>query len=330
MLNKNVSSLSGEVYTNPRWFEKYARTDGIHFKASKAGSSVNIFTTSSYTGLTNSNLKVYINGTLTTQNYYSLTFSAGDDVLIKLLYDNQPYAAYFPPLSTSFGAYVKEMVEPLPLLKTDYYSPVYSLQKLFYSATYLKTVPEKVLWNNPQVSDFSYLFSGCTALTSVPEKLFSHSSNAQTLAYAFQSTSSLKEIPERLFKGLDSVTTIAYIFNASKISKIPNGIFEDMCHLCDATYAFYQCTAINALPEKIFSDVIKTKSTSISFNYIFCGCTGLVSADGKVFNFCIDKPDGYVDTINFKVYFQYIFDISKNKDRNLNNHFYSIYISVCI
>lgn len=308
MLNKNVSSLSGEVYTNPRWFEKYARTNGIHFKASQAGSSVNIFTTSSYAGLNNANLKVYINGALTSLSYYSLTFSAGDDVLIKLLYDNQPYAAYFPPLSTSFGAYVKEMVEPLPLLKTDYYSPVYSFASLFQGATALKTVPEKVLWNNPQVSDFSYLFSGCTALTSVPEKLFSHSSNARTLAYAFQTTSALKSIPNGLFRGLDSVTAVDYIFQQSKIAKIPEGIFKDMSHLATATYAFANCTAVTSLPDQIFARKIKTNTATISFKYLFSGCTGLTSATGKSLNFDVSKLDGYASTVNYEIRFDYVFN----------------------
>ena len=183
----------------------------IHFVASTNFSNVNFFQniTNADSGYDFSNLKVYINGELTSQLANSISANANDDVIIRATDDHYPWFG-----STSAGGIdcIKSIEEPFPLMHQANGNPITSLSRCFYNCSSLTSIAQGLLDNNTQVTDFSYCFHNCSSLTSIPVGLFDNNPQVTNFSMCFQACSSLTSIPAGLFDKNTQVTNFSWCF----------------------------------------------------------------------------------------------------------------------
>ena len=117
-------------------------------------------------------------------------------------------------------------------------------------------------------------FTNCKALKSIPENLFANCPEVTTFAGAFTNCVSLESIPENLFANCPEVTTFANTFNnCESLESIPENLFAKNPKVTNFTAAFYSCSVLFKIPENIFANCPKVTSFSRTFE----GCMILTS-----------------------------------------------------
>lgn len=151
---------------------------------------------------------------------------------------------------------------------------VTNMSKLFYACTSLKSVPATLFAKNVKVTNFSNLFYGCTALESIPEGLFSTNTAASNFSYAFVGCQNVKSIPADLFAKCTVATNFSYAFQATAIEAIPEDLFSHVPSnntSVNFNYCFAECVSLKSIPTGLFD----TAKKASSFNYCFAACTAL-------------------------------------------------------
>lgn len=274
----------------------------LSFRAAKAGSNVNLFKTSNYSGSTVSSTyhpasaySVYINDVLTDQTFTSLTFAAGDVVTI-----SRSNGGKFPAVCFALSNCVSEILAPLPPFTEvpllGGHQPCTTLHGLFANCTNLTSLREDLFLNNPQILSLPGFCHKCTGLTSIPENIFSYTPNITTIQSNgwFGGCTGLTEIPENLFAPLTKLETILYgqstttyshgmMFTSSTyyglfhgctgLTKIPDNLFAHNTKLKTAQGMFAECTGLTEIPVNLFAN--NTELTDISG--AFFGCTGVTN-----------------------------------------------------
>ena len=121
------------------------------------------------------------------------------------------------------------------------------------------------------LTDFSDAFYGCLALKSIPENLFANNPEVADFACTFWNCKALTEIPENLFANCPKVTDFSYIFAATSISSIPENLFANNLEVTDFTGTFLGCLKLEQIPNKLFDNNRKIKV----FSGLFSNCTSL-------------------------------------------------------
>lgn len=279
----------------------------ISFITSKAGNSINFFQYGGSTLPPTSDFAVYINGQKTNQNYTSLTFNSDDCISIVLTNESSYYPYFKPNVNNTASSldYIKEILEPLPLMKLNSTTEVIDFQHCFYccsslqkipdklfknnpnanqfiatlAATGIKTIPENTFAFNPHIYTFNSCFYNCPNLESIPEKLFVNNLESTVFQYCFYVCPSLKTIPENLFANNTKAEYFGYCFcNCPSLQSIPERLFANNPKVIDFQHCFYQCISIKSVPENLFAN----NPNAVIFLAVLAN-TGISSIPEKLF-----------------------------------------------
>lgn len=131
------------------------------------------------------NYTVYINNTKTNQQLDVITYNEDDEVAI--IADK---SVMFPTfhISAYYTFYVKHIKSALPTIADTfdgYPKPTKRFARLFYECELLKSIPENLFVNNPDVTNFDRAFYWCESLESIPENLFvnNHATNNEIMIF---------------------------------------------------------------------------------------------------------------------------------------------------
>lgn len=183
------------------------------FITSKAGSNINFFQYGGSSLPSTSYFAVYINNKKTTQRYNALTFSANDRIQI-VLTNKSSYYPYFKPNVNNTASsldYIKEILEPLPLMKINSSTVVTDFQHCFYCCSTLQRIPDNLFKNNPNANCFLAVLAA-TGIRHIPDSIFAFNPHAYTFRLCLENVltniltcdilSSLMEFPyKRRFYG---------------------------------------------------------------------------------------------------------------------------------
>ena len=250
----------------------------IHFIASRNIKNIDFFPNDSDYDF--SNLQVHINGELTDQVANSITASAGDDIKIVSLSKSYPF--FYPRQKN----YIASIEEPLPFMDNTDFS------YYFYYCTSLKSIPENLFINNPQITTFYYCFSSCSSLNSIPQGLFANNPNVTSFSYCFYYCG-LTSIPQGLFDNNPNVTDFSYCFRyCDSVKSIPQGLFDNNPNVTSFSYCFSDCNQLTSIPQGLFDN--NTLVTDFSDCFRFCASLTFI-------------PDGLFDNNTLVTDFSYCF-----------------------
>lgn len=157
---------------------------------------------------------------------------------------------------------------------------LYLFQSTFRGCSALKSIPENLFANCPNVTDFSRTFNGCSALIEIPENLFANCPAVSKFYETFRGCSALKSIPERLFANCPNVTTFGSTFyGCSALKSIPENLFANNPAVTDFGYTFWDCTKLTSIPKGLFAN----NPAVTSFGSIFSYCSALIEIPEGLF-----------------------------------------------
>lgn len=121
-------------------------------------------------------------------------------------------------------------------------SPIRRLRKFAFSHSGLTTVPEKLLANAVDETDFSGIFANNANMTSVPANIFRYNTKAEIFDNAF-SYCGITAIPSGLFAYNTKAQSFAATFyGAIKYSSIPSNIYANQTGITNLDSCFYHQT----------------------------------------------------------------------------------------
>ena len=157
---------------------------------------------------------------------------------------------------------------------------LYLFQSTFRGCSALKSIPENLFANCPNVTDFSRTFNGCSALIEIPENLFANCPAVSKFYETFRGCSALKSIPERLFANCPNVTSFDGTFQScSALTEIPENLFANNQKVTNFSFTFYRCSALKSIPERLFANCPNVTT----FGSTFYGCSALKSIPENLF-----------------------------------------------
>ena len=162
----------------------------------------------------------------------------------------------------------------------------------FQSCSALESIPEKLFANNPKVTKFGFLVLGtfihCSSLTSIPENLFANCPKATDFSSTFYGCKALKSIPEQLFTNNPAVTSFASTFSAcSSLKSIPAGLFDNNRMVTTFSGTFHACDALTEIPENLFAN----NPAVTDFSTTFYRCEALTVIPENLFANCPKATD---------------------------------------
>ena len=162
----------------------------------------------------------------------------------------------------------------------------------FQSCSALESIPEKLFANNPKVTKFGFLVLGtfihCSSLTSIPENLFANCPKATDFSSTFYGCKALKSIPEQLFTNNPAVTSFASTFSAcSSLKSIPAGLFDNNRMVTTFSGTFHACDALTVIPENLFAN----NPAVTDFSTTFYRCEALTVIPENLFANCPKATD---------------------------------------
>lgn len=249
----------------------------IHFITSASGSNINFFRESE--NVKQSDYYVVINGVRTTQNIDSISFSAGDDIIIQR---KRRFVKYplFRPGSVDYSLkpldYILELLETLPPLYRSG-SDNTSYASLFSGCTTLRRVPDILFHPSEYTTTINGIFRGCTALISVSGDLFKNLPRLKIAGHAF-SFSGLRTIPNSLFKFAPDLESLYSTFANTQIEEIPEDLFLHNSNIIDVSNIFSYCKLLTRIPEKLFHNCSNITNIARAFEY-----TDIIEIPSKFF-----------------------------------------------
>ena len=260
------------------------------FTTAADGTDVDFFGRSPQTEKPDASLfDVYVDGTLSGQSLYSLTFTGGQQIEIRARSAGQWYPVFFPG-GTLAGYYdenndyayvtydaaaqldlVASIDDALPEMRWAEGTPL-------TAASYSALLPDDFSgWNQPY-TDFVGMFKNCTALTSIPENLFANNPQVTDFSYAFFHCTGLTAIPAGLFDNCTNVTAFSDTFSyCSGLTAIPTGLFDNNTAVMSFNRTFDRCSGLTTVPSTLF-DVQSTTGKVTNVNYCFYGDKAITSA----------------------------------------------------
>ena len=249
MFNKALLMAYGKVVDDPRYT--------LSFVASKDGGGINFFSDVSSTRHPDDAFTVKINGKKTDQNYCSLSFASGDEVVITC---DKEFS--FPTFVASNNNYFST-VSPLPFMTDRYGAAKKNAGSMFKNCSDLTSVPENLFANNTEISGFNNSFSYCSGLTTIPENLFANNTKATTFEYTLSSCSNLTSVPENLFANNTEVTEFYGTFaGCTGLTSVPENLFANNTKATNFTYLFNVCSNLTSVPENLFAN--NTEATNFT------------------------------------------------------------------
>lgn len=248
----------------------------LKFTAAAAADSVNFFRYPRQIEFPDADLfEVYINGTLTDQSLYALTFAEGDHVEVKAKNSCVWFPAFWPGyiyLSPPSGE--ESYLNALDVL----YSIDAPLPKLCLAKDYPLDTLGYYTSADGSESDVS-MFGECTLLTSIPLGLFINCSNVTLAEDTFYYCLALTSVPSDLFAPCNLIISFQGVFSESGLASIPASLFANNTMATDFSGAFRD-TAIENVDGAIFP------ASATSLSNCFARCTQLVSVSSDVFSHC--------------------------------------------
>jgi hypothetical protein len=178
----------------------------------------------------------------------------------------------------------------------------------FINCYSLKSIPEDLLIENPQIVNISNAFAFCTSLTGIPEKLFNYNPNINIAFGTFRGCRSLESIPENLFQNNPEITSFSAVFSecsglydiksglfrnnqkanvfmvafnsCSSLVSIPQNLFIHNTGVTTFSRTFDNCTSLSILPNNLFANNTKV----LDFSFCFNRCTSLTSVPADLFD----------------------------------------------
>lgn len=111
----------------------------------------------------------------------------------------------------------------------------------FINCKELKTLPDDLFKNAPQISEFWSVFFGCTKLQTIPESLFEKNVEANNFGKMFSGCVGLQTIPEGLFKNNSRANTYITFARCTGLTYIPLNILNSIRE-SNRKGTFFGCT----------------------------------------------------------------------------------------
>ena len=162
----------------------------------------------------------------------------------------------------------------------------------FYGCSALTSIPEDLFAENTKAHDMNVTFGGCTALESLPAGLFRNNTQLSSMKSTFAGCSSLTTLSEGLFAACRNITSLGELHypgnnsasgifsDCTALESIPDDLFSAMTKLKDAPGIFDGCTALTAIPESLFANNKELRT----INFAFSGCRSLTSLPAGLFD----------------------------------------------
>jgi len=197
------------------------------------------------------------------------------------LFANNPLAEEFYFTFYGTGTDYKITDEALKINSGNYLAsyPANLEQSDAISNGKLRSVPEKLFSNCPNVTRFEYLF-GETAITTIPEKIFAANSAAINFEGVFFACTNFTTIPANFMKSATAATNIKYMFaGCISLTEIPVAMFENCTNVTNLEYIF-SLTSVKSLKKDIFKGLSQVKTVGA----VFRACISLTDIEAGVFN----------------------------------------------
>ncbi|CAD6115267.1 phage tail protein I [Escherichia coli] len=153
----------------------------------------------------------------------------------------------------------------------------------FNNCRMLVTLPPRLFAGAISASDFRYTFNGCRALVSLPDDLF-HGLNLASVFYRTFALTGLTHLPDNLFAETRGTNFESVFYSAEKLTLVPRTLFHLPLHDGDARIrldaAFEFCSGLLTIDAGVF-DGIMTKIDSAK--RIFRYCTALKAVPSRLF-----------------------------------------------
>lgn len=208
----------------------------------------------------------------------------------------------------------------------------------FFIGTKIHDIPSGLLSVLPKLTSAGSLFKNCDGLTQIPERLFYDNKNISCVEYIFSNCDNLQHIPaiifdkqnskiesvQGIFSGcrsigdaepfvefynnnflVENISNISALFsgtavtttNVDVLSLFPNAVvmkslyantgidsiapnlFTTNSKITDVSYSFYQCPNITSIPHTLFS----SNAHITNFSYCFSECSNLTSIPADLF-----------------------------------------------
>ena len=131
-----------------------------------------------------------------------------------------------------------------------------SIDWLFRDYINLKSIPDKILYNNPG-SPLSFCFGDCEVLEHIPPKLFDKHTTTTIFYGCFENCYAITSIPEGLFDNNTLATNFQSCFDGcSSLQSIPEGLFDKNTAATNFSYCFANCSNLNDMTLKIRSSIV--------------------------------------------------------------------------
>ena len=149
----------------------------------------------------------------------------------------------------------------------------------FYGCSALKSIPENLFANYPEVTAFTATFLRCDGLAEIPENLFANNPKVTDFYGTFENCEALKSIPENLFANCPKVTSFQDTFqDCSALTSIPENLFANNLEITSFNGTFYGCTSLTNIPTGLFDNNRKVTSWGSDYDDMsgtFKGCSAL-------------------------------------------------------
>ena len=186
------------------------------------------------------------------------------------------------------------------------------MKKLFAYSGSLKEVPEGLFDPLTNLMDASSAFLMCYNLKKLPSKLFVNCPHVQKVDETFWGTK-LSEIPDDIFDGLDELIYARGAFKYTPITHIPDDIFSNKRRLMDLSECFFECKQLESIPPTLLEGCTNLRSVNAMFGR--CMSDKLTSVPEGLFDDCINLKDA----TNVFVMCQNLKNIPNNLFRNCKN-----------
>lgn len=122
---------------------------------------------------------------------------------------------------------------------------------------------------NQNIENVSHLFNGCKNLTgTIPKELFENKS-IKNFTATFQNCSKISRIENGLFDDIgDNVLKMDGTFRGTGIKEIPKDLFKYNVNVTNFDGIFMSCLELEKIPDGLFS----TNINATNFNNVFYGC----------------------------------------------------------
>ena len=164
-------------------------------------------------------------------------------------------------------------------------SDLTSVKKLFAYSGSLKEVPEGLFDPLTNLMDASSAFLMCYNLKKLPSKLFVNCPHVQKVDETFWGTK-LSEIPDDIFDGLDELIYARGAFKYTPITHIPDDIFSNKRRLMDLSECFFECKQLESIPPTLLKGCSNLRSANAMFGR--CMSDKLTSVPEGLFDDCVN------------------------------------------